>query len=70
MEFFLLQLFIENEGKSLKAEYLYEQVWGADMIDDPNAVKNAVSRLRKKIRGSGHTISSVYGEGYCFERER
>jgi DNA-binding response OmpR family regulator len=68
VEFFLLQLFIENEGKALKAETLYEQVWGADMADDPNAVKNTVSRLRKKLEDSGYTVTNMRGEGYRFER--
>jgi len=69
-EFYLLQLLAENEGKDLKMEYLYEQVWGADMISDPTAVRNTVSRLRKKIEGSGYTISAVYGGRYRFEREK
>jgi DNA-binding response OmpR family regulator len=39
------------------------------MAGDPDAVKKAVSRLRKKIEGSGYTINKLYGEGYLFERE-
>jgi DNA-binding response OmpR family regulator len=70
VEFFMLQLFIENEGKVLKAETLYEQVWGADMGDDAQAVQKAVSRLRKKIAGSGYAIAAVYGDSYRFEREQ
>jgi DNA-binding response OmpR family regulator len=69
VEFYLLQLFIENEGKKLKSEYLYKKVWGADMNDDQSAVRKAVSRLRKKIAGSGYTAVAVYGGGYRFERE-
>jgi DNA-binding response OmpR family regulator len=69
VEFFLLQLFVENEGAVMRKEYLYEEVWGADMEGDPDAVKKAVSRLRKKIEGSGYTINKLYGEGYRFERE-
>ena len=69
VEFFMLQLFIEEEGKDLKTEWLYEKVWGADMINDPTAVRNTVSRLRKKIEGSGYTINAVYGGGYRFEKE-
>jgi DNA-binding response OmpR family regulator len=69
VEFFLLQLFIENEDKVLKAETLYEQVWGTDMGDDAQAVQKAVSRLRKKIAGSGYAIAAVYGGSYRFERE-
>ena len=70
VEFYLLQFFIENEGKDLKAEYLYEKVWGTDMNDDPNAVRITVKRLREKIAGSGYAISTVYGGGYRFEAER
>jgi DNA-binding response OmpR family regulator len=70
VEFFLLQLLVENEGKILKTEYIYEQVWGADMAGDLNAVQKAVSRLRKKIEGSGCAISSAYGGSYRFERVR
>jgi DNA-binding response OmpR family regulator len=69
VEFFLLQLFVENEGAVMRVEYLYEEVWGADMEGDPDAVKKAVSRLRKKIEGNGYTINKLYGEGYLFERE-
>jgi DNA-binding response OmpR family regulator len=69
VEFFLLQLFMENDGAVLNPEYLYEQVWGADMIGDSTAVRNTVSRLRKKIEGSGSAIASVYGGGYRFEKE-
>jgi len=68
VEFFLLQLLIESEGKDLKAEYLYEKVWGADMLDNPAAVKSAVSRLRKKLDSSGYTIGTAYGVGYRFEK--
>jgi DNA-binding response OmpR family regulator len=50
-------------------ERLYEEIWGADMEGDPDAVKKAVLRLRKKIEGSGYTIDTLYGEGYRFEGE-
>ena len=69
VEFYLFQLFLENEGKDLKTKYLYEKVWGADMNDDPNAVRITVKRLRDKIAGSGYMISTIYGEGYRFEPE-
>jgi len=64
VEFFLLQLLIENEGTPLKAEYIYEQVWGDDMNNEQNAVKGAVLRIRNKIKGSGYNIANAYGVGY------
>jgi DNA-binding response OmpR family regulator len=68
VEFYLLQLLVENEGAVLKAEYLYEHVWGADMNGDPGAIKSTVYRLRKKLEGSGYAISAIYGGGYRFEK--
>jgi two-component system alkaline phosphatase synthesis response regulator PhoP len=35
VEFFLLQLFVENEGAAMRTERLYEEIWGADMKGDP-----------------------------------
>jgi DNA-binding response OmpR family regulator len=69
-EFALLLLFIQNEGKALSAEYLYEKVWGQSMNNDTRAVKLQVSNLRTKIEGSGYAISAVRGKGYRFEREK
>jgi hypothetical protein len=67
-EFNLLSLFTQNEGKTMASEYLYEKVWGQPIKGDTNAVKVMVSRLRKKLEGSGYTITSEYGAGYRFER--
>ncbi|MDR0875358.1 MAG: response regulator transcription factor [Clostridiales Family XIII bacterium] len=66
-EFALLLLFARNEGKTLSTEYIYEQVWGHSMNEDPNAVKLQVSRLRTKTEGSGYAILAVRGTGYRFE---
>jgi DNA-binding response OmpR family regulator len=55
-EFSLLKFFIQNENRFLKAEYVYEKVWGQPMAGDNNAVKIAVSRLRKKLEDSGVMI--------------
>ncbi|MDR0905206.1 MAG: response regulator transcription factor [Oscillospiraceae bacterium] len=67
-EFSLLLLFAQNDGKSMSAEYLYEKVWKAPMNDNDSAVKNMVYRLRKKLEGSGYTISASRNEGYSFEK--
>jgi DNA-binding response OmpR family regulator len=69
-EFFLLLLFVRNEGKILRAEYLYEKVWGQIMNDDKRTLKKHVSELRKRLKNghSGYAITVKRGEGYCFER--
>ena len=67
-EFTLLLLLAQHESRVLPAEYLYEKVWNRPMNDDTNAVRYQVSRLRKKLAGSGYTIASEYGGGYRFEK--
>lgn len=68
-DFALLLFFTQNEDKVISAEHLYEKVWKAPMNDNSQAIKSAISRLRKKISGSGYTISSLRNEGYSFARE-
>ncbi len=67
-EFSLLVVFVQHQGRIMSAEYLYEQVWGKPMAGDPNAVKKAISNLRKKLSGCGYTVSNEYRGGYRFER--
>jgi DNA-binding response OmpR family regulator len=69
-EFALLLLFAQNENKTMGADELYEMVWRRPMNDDNSAVKNAVSRLRKKLAGSAYSIESSRRSGYCFKRRR
>lgn len=68
-DFALLLLFTQNEGKPLSSECLYENVWKAPMNSNTQSIKSAISRLRKKLIGSGYAITSMRGEGYLFERE-
>lgn len=68
-EFSLLLLFAQNEGRTMSAEYIYEKVWGQNMMGDVRAVKFQVSNLRKKLEGSGYAIPAVRGGGYRFEPE-
>jgi len=65
----LLLQFIQQPEEILSAEYLYEKVWGQKMLDDVNSLRAATSKLRSKLAGSGYTITSSRGEGYCFEKE-
>ena len=68
-EYSLLQQFIQHSDKILGAEYLYEKVWGQEMLEDDNSLKVAISKLRAKLDGSGYTITASRGEGYYLERE-
>ena len=65
-EFSLLLLFVQHEGETISAEYLYEKVWKLSTNDDTRTVKYHISNLRKKLSDSGYSISSIRSEGYCF----
>ena len=67
-EFALLRLFSQNEGTIISAENIYEKIWKAPLIEDTQAVRSSVSRLRAKLVDSGYTITSQRNEGYCFEK--
>jgi len=67
-EYLVLLMFVQNEGKSLSAERLYETVWKLPMEGDDHSIKNVVYRLRNKLTASssGLSIETVRGEGYRF----
>ena len=68
-EFAVLQYLVRREGEHTPAERLYEEVWNLPATSGMSAVKTVVSRLRKKLAGSGYAITSGRGKGYCFKRE-
>jgi len=68
-EYSLLQLFVQHPDKTMNADYLFEKVWGHGMPLDTSALRNMVYKLRKKLEGSGYTVSSERSEGYVFELE-
>ena len=68
-EYALLQQFAQYPEKIISAEYLYEKVWGQEMLEEDKSLKVAISKLRSKLAGSGYTITASRGEGYYLERE-
>ena len=68
-EYLLLQLLIQQPEEILSEGTLYEKVWSMKLIEEDTSLKNAIYRLRKKLEGSGFTITTKRGEGYIFERE-
>ena len=67
-EFAMLLVFAQNEDKLVSDEYLYKKIWSGTFNDDPVALRNTVSRLRKKLVNSEYTVSVTRGEGYLFQR--
>ena len=68
-EFSLLHLLIQNEDKEMKYEQLFEAVWGTPMNNDSNALRQRISRIKKKLgedTASDFSIINEHGKGYIF----
>lgn len=69
-EYDLLLLFIENKGKTLNKEYLFDQVWGADSFSENQTLTVHIKMLRDKIEEDPKKptrIVTVWGVGYRYE---
>ena len=66
-EFALFVFFVQHENEVLKLEHIYENIWGMPLNNNSTALRNAIKRLRDKLKDSGYTIESAYGSGYYFE---
>ena len=67
-QFDLLLFLTQNEDRLISTEALYKKVWGSDLIDDANAIKTVISRLRGKIEPSGYTVDAIRNKGYIFTK--
>ncbi len=68
-EFELLLLFMENKGKALKKEYIFNSIWGRDSFSALQTLTVHIKWLRQKIENnpkSPERIITVWGVGYKF----
>ena len=68
-EFDLLALLIENKGKALKKEYLFNTVWGSDSDSELQTLHVHINRLRQKLGDdpkNAKRLLTVWGVGYKF----
>lgn len=69
-EFDLLLLLIENKGKTLSKEYLFNQIWGSDSFSEQQTLTVHIKWLREKIEDDTKKpkhILTVWGVGYKYE---
>lgn len=69
-EFELLLLLIENKGKTLTKEYLFNQIWGSDSFSEQQTLTVHIKWLRQKIEDDPKNpkrIQTVWGVGYKYE---
>ena len=68
-EFELLVLLIENKGRTLSKEYLFNTIWGSDSESEQQTLTVHIKRLREKIEEDPKKpkrILTVWGVGYKF----
>ena len=68
-EFELLLLLVENSGKTLAKEYIFNRIWGSDSDSEPQTLTVHMNRLREKIESNPkkpERIQTVWGTGYKF----
>ena len=70
-EFSLLLMFAQHEDETLSAEYIYEKIWNAPLINNARTLRKHISELRNKLNnnGSDYTVNMVYGKGYCYQKD-
>lgn len=69
-EYELLVMLIENKGKTLTKEYLFNQIWGSDSFSEIQTLTVHIKWLREKIEidpKNPQKISTVWGMGYRYE---
>jgi two-component system response regulator RegX3 len=69
-EFDLLLFLIENKGKTLKKDWIFNKIWGFDSFSEPQTLTVHIKWLREKIEKNPKDpkrIITVWGVGYRFE---
>ena len=69
-EFDLLALLVENRGKTLTKEYLFNRIWGSDSFSEQQTLTVHIKWLRQKIEDDPkkpRKIQTVWGVGYQYE---
>lgn len=69
-EYELLVMLIENKGKTLTKEFLFNQIWGSDSFSEIQTLTVHIKWLREKIENdpkNPQKISTVWGVGYRYE---
>lgn len=68
-EFELLLLFMENKGRTLNKDYIFNRIWGSESFSEPQTLTVHIKRLRQKIeedQKNPQKIITVWGVGYKY----
>ncbi len=66
----LMRIFLENKGKTLNKEWLFDKVWGTDSDSEMSTLPVHIKWLRQKLNRNENgeeKIRTVWGVGYRYE---
>jgi DNA-binding response OmpR family regulator len=69
-EFELLLLLVENPGKTLRKDYIFNKIWGAESFSEEQTLTVHIKMLRDKIEDNPKKpkrIVTLWGVGYKYE---
>lgn len=69
-EYELLVLFLQNKGKTLRKDWIFDKIWGTDSFSEPSTLTVHINKLREKIEINPRNpkrILTVWGVGYKYE---
>lgn len=69
LEFGLLKILMENQGKAVSRESLLIRLWGYDFDGNDRVVDNHIKKLRKALGDSAAQIKTVFKIGYKLEEK-
>jgi len=71
-EFELLLLLVENKGRALSKEYIFNRIWGSDSLSEQQTLTVHIKWLRQKIESdpkNPQRIATVWGVGYKYNEK-
>lgn len=71
-EFGILRHLMENAGKVVSMEEIFEKVWGEKFLDSNNTVTVHIRRIREKLKEPSRNpryVQTVWGVGYKIEKK-
>ncbi|MGL5648502.1 MAG: response regulator transcription factor [Clostridium sp.] len=71
IEYRILKYFMENPGRVLTKNQIFEEVWNESFLGGDNTIMVHISRLRDKIEDKGKGakyLKTIRGLGYRFEK--
>lgn len=69
-EYELILILLQNKGKTLRKEWLFDKIWGMDSFSEPSTLTVHINKIREKIEETPKKpkrIVTVWGVGYKYE---